>query len=616
MPNRFPNQAQEEEFLKWIDYIIFRCRSTGDTIMQLNGTGQPMRTSRILLATLKENPTDAEIVSHRLMVRAGLIRRVAAGIYNWLPTGMRILNKVKQIVREEMNRSGAQEVLLPGVQPAELWQESGRWNDYGPELLRLKDRHQRDFCLGPTHEEVITALLKNEVRSYRQLPGNFYQIQTKFRDEIRPRFGIMRGREFIMKDAYSFHESQESLRETYDLMHDTYCAIFNRLGLRYRPVTADSGNIGGEISHEFHVLADSGEDAIAFSTSGDYAANLDLAVAMPPSKPATDPGMDLELVDTPGLRTINDLVKQFNQPIEKTIKTLIVEASRESGHKLVAMLVRGDHELNPVKAEKLDIVATPLRMADADVIRAEIGAGPGSLGPVNLPIPCIVDHCVAVMSDFSAGANQDDKHYFGINWGRDAEPTKTADIRNVVDGDPSPDGRGELRIARGVEVGHIFQLGLKYSAALNASVLDAKGKMIPMHMGCYGIGVTRIVAAAIEQNHDDKGIIWPDSIAPWSLVIVPIGLDRSGGVKKLTEELYESLLRANVEVLMDDRDERPGVRFADMELIGIPHRIVIGERGIERNSVEYYHRPTGQTRDLSIKNLTGQLIDIFRNKDS
>ncbi|MYB35060.1 MAG: proline--tRNA ligase [Gammaproteobacteria bacterium] len=575
-----------------------------------------MRTSQILLATLKENPADAEVISHQLMVRAGLIRRVAAGIYNWLPTGIRVLNKVKKIVREEMNRSGAQEVLLPGVQPAELWQESGRWNDYGPELLRLKDRHQRDFCLGPTHEEVITALLKNEVRSYRQLPGNFYQIQTKFRDEIRPRFGIMRGREFIMKDAYSFHDSQESLQETYDVMHNAYCAIFDRIGLRYRPVAADSGSIGGEISHEFHVLADSGEDAIAFSTSSDYAANLDLAAAMPPTDPAPEPDMDLEVVDTPGLRTINDLVEQFNQPIEKTIKTLIVEASKESGHKLVAMLVRGDHELNPVKAEKLDIVATPLRMADADIIRAEIGAGPGSLGPVNLPIPCIVDHCVAAMSDFSAGANQDDKHYFGINWGRDAEPTEITDIRNVVDGDPSPDGRGKIKIARGVEVGHIFQLGLKYSTALNASVLDAEGKMIPMHMGCYGIGVTRIVAAAIEQNHDDKGIIWPDAIAPWSLVIVPIGLNKSESVKKLTEELYESLLKANIEVLLDDRDERPGVRFADMELIGIPHRIVIGMRGIENNVVEYYHRPTHQTRDMPIENLAEQIIEAVRNKPS
>ncbi|MCY4050118.1 MAG: proline--tRNA ligase [Gammaproteobacteria bacterium] len=575
-----------------------------------------MRTSKLLLATLKQNPADAEVISHQLMVRAGLIRRVAAGIYNWLPTGMRVLNKVKQIVREEMNRSGAQEVLLPGVQPSELWQESGRWNDYGPELLRFKDRHQREFCLGPTHEEVITALLKNEVRSYRQLPGNFYQIQTKFRDEIRPRFGIMRGREFIMKDAYSFHDSQESLQETYDVMHDTYCAIFDRIGLRYRPVAADSGSIGGEISHEFHVLAESGEDAIAFSTSSDYAANLDLAEAMPPATAVAKPCMDLELVDTPGLRTINDLVNQFNLPIEKTIKTLIVEASKKSNYKLVAMLVRGDHEMNPVKAEKLDIVASPLRMADADMIRAEIGAGPGSLGPVNLPIPCIVDHCVASMSDFAAGANQDDKHYFGINWGRDTDATIVADIRNVVDGDLSPDGLGRIKIVRGVEVGHIFQLGLKYSTALNASVLDAEGKTIPMHMGCYGIGVTRIVAAAIEQNHDNKGIIWPDSIAPWSVVIVPIGLKRSKNVKKLTEYLYKSLLDAKIEVLLDDRDERPGVLFADMELIGIPHRIVIGERGIENQAVEYYHRPTNQTKNLSIENLTGELISIIQKKQS
>ena len=572
-----------------------------------------MRTSQILLATLKENPADAEVVSHQLMVRAGLIRRVAAGIYNWLPTGMRVLNKVKQIVREEMDRSGAQEVLLPGVQPAQLWQESGRWNDYGPELLRLKDRHHRDFCLGPTHEEVITALLKNEVRSYRQLPGNFYQIQTKFRDEIRPRFGIMRGREFIMKDAYSFHDSQKSLQDTYDVMHDTYCAIFDRLGLRYRSVAADSGSIGGEISHEFHVLADSGEDAIAFSTASDYAANLDLAEAIPPVSEAPASSMDLQLVDTPGLRTIKDLVEQFNQPIEKTVKTLIVEASKESGHRLVALLVRGDHDLNPVKAEKLDRVASPLRMADADIIREEIGASPGSLGPVNLLLPCIVDHCVAAMSDFSAGANQDDKHYFGINWGRDAEPSAIADLRNVVDGDPSPDGQGEIKIARGVEVGHIFQLGLKYSTALNASVLNPEGKMIPMHMGCYGIGVTRIVAAAIEQNHDDKGIIWPDSIAPWSVAIVPIGLNKTAAVKQHTEQLYQALIEAGIEALVDDREERPGVRFADMELIGIPHRIVIGERGIEKNVAEYFHRPSGQTRELSIDNLTAQVIEIVKN---
>ena len=570
-----------------------------------------MRTSRILLATLKEIPADAEIVSHQLMLRAGIIRRVAAGIYNWLPTGMRVLNKVKQIVREEMDRSGAQEVLLPGVQPAALWHESGRWEAYGPELLRLKDRHERDFCLGPTHEEVITSLVKSEVRSYRQLPGNFYQIQTKFRDEIRPRFGIMRGREFIMKDAYSFHTSQSSLQETYDVMHDTYCAIFDRLGLRYRAVSADSGSIGGDVSHEFHVLADSGEDAIAFSTESGYAANVDLAEAVAPSCERSGPGMDMKLVDTPALRTINDLVVRFDMPVEKTVKTLMVEASEESGHRLVALLIRGDHELNPVKAEKLDLVASPLRMADPETIRKEIGAGPGSLGPVNLPVPCIIDHAVASMADFAAGANRDDKHYFGINWERDARPTAVADLRNVVEGDPSPDEKGEIRIARGVEVGHIFQLGLKYSTAMNATVLDAEGKAVPMYMGCYGIGVTRVIAAAIEQNHDDRGIIWPESIAPWSVAIVPIGLDKSDSVRQHAESLYRSLRDSGAEVLLDDRDERPGVRFADMELIGIPHRIVLSERGIVKNTAEYHHRSSGQTRELSLDNLFEQTLEII-----
>ena len=425
-----------------------------------------MRTSQLLLATLKENPADAEVVSHRLMLRAGLIRRVAAGIYNWLPMGIRVLNKVKRIVREEMDRSGAQEVLLPGVQPAELWQESGRWEEYGPELLRLKDRHHRDFCLGPTHEEVITQLVNNEIRSYRQLPQNFYQIQTKFRDEIRPRFGIMRGREFIMKDAYSFHTSRESLQETYDVMYQTYCAIFDRLGLEYRAVVADSGSIGGDTSHEFHVLADSGEDAIAFSTESDYAANIDLAEALATEEERAQPQQEMSLVDTPNVKTIAALVDKYNLPIEKTIKTLVVQASDSSEHDVVALLVRGDHELNPLKAEKLDMVASPLKMADEEQIRKAIGAGPGSLGPVNLPIPFVADRSVAVMSDFGAGANIDDKHYFGINWDRDVELKHVEDIRNLKEGDASPDGKGTVRIARGVEVGHIFQLGLKYSKAI------------------------------------------------------------------------------------------------------------------------------------------------------
>ena len=571
-----------------------------------------MRSSKILLATLKETPADAEVVSHQLMLRAGLIRRVAAGIYNWLPTGMRVLNKVQNIVREEMDRSGAQEVLLPGVHPAELWRESGRWEEYGPELLRIQDRHGRDFCLGPTHEEVITSLIKNEVRSYRQLPQNFYQIQTKFRDEIRPRFGIMRGREFIMKDAYSFHTSQESLQETYDVMHKTYCAIFDRLGLSYRPVAADSGSIGGETSHEFHVLADSGEDAIAFSTGSDYAANIDLAEAVAPEEQRNPPEQQMTLVETPGLRTIADLVNGFNLPIEKTIKTLVVKASEDCEHDVIALLIRGDHSLNPIKAEKLSRVASPLKMADEAEIRAAIGAGPGSLGPVNLPIPCIVDHSVAAMSDFGAGANIDDKHYFGINWERDVDLGEVTDIRNVVAGDPSPDGTGSIRIARGVEVGHIFQLGTKYSKALKATVLDEDGKAVDMAMGCYGIGVTRIIAAAIEQNHDEKGIMWPSSITPFDLVIVPIGLKKSERVKSEVEKLYRELVNAGVDVLLDDRDERPGVMFADMELLGIPHRIVIGERGLDKEIAEYFYRPNGNQEDLPINGLLETLIDKTR----
>ncbi len=572
-----------------------------------------MRTTQILLATLKETPADAEIISHQLMLRAGLIRRVAAGIYNWLPTGIRVLNKVQTLVREEMNRSGAQEVLLPGVHPAELWQESGRWEEYGPELLRIKDRHDREFCLGPTHEEVITALVKNEIRSYRQLPQNFYQIQTKFRDEIRPRFGIMRGREFIMKDAYSFHTSQQSLQETYDVMHKTYCAIFDRLGLEYRPVVADSGSIGGDRSHEFHVLADSGEDAIAFSTESNYAANIVLAEALAPAQKRAEPGEEMKLVETPGLRTIADLVNDFKLPIEKTIKTLVVKASEECETPVVALLVRGDHEMNPTKAEKLKLVSTPLTMADEADIRSAIGAGPGSLGPVNLPIPCIVDRSVAQMSDFGAGANIDDKHYFSINWGRDVELGEVADIRNIIEGDPSPDGEGEVQIARGIEVGHIFQLGTKYSKAMKATVLDESGKAVEMAMGCYGIGVTRVIAAAIEQNHDDKGIIWPASLTPFDVVIVPIGMKKSGRVRQKVQELYDSLLAFGVDVLLDDRDERPGVMFADMELLGIPHRIVIGERGLDKGVAEYFHRNTGEQKDLSFDNLLETLIEMVEN---
>ena len=569
-----------------------------------------MRTSKLLLATLKETPTDAEVISHKLMLRAGLIRGVAAGIYSWLPMGMRVLNKVEAIVREEMDRAGAQQVLLPGVQPAELWNVSGRWQEYGPELLRMKDRHGRDFCLGPTHEEVITSLVRNEIRSYRQLPMNFYQIQTKFRDEIRPRFGVMRGREFIMKDAYSFHTTQASLQETYDVMYGTYCAIFDRLGLRYRAVAAHSGSIGGDTSHEFHVLADSGEDAIAFSSDGQYAANIDLAEAVAPKAKRGPAEQEMVLVDTPDVRTIADLVERFNLPIEKNIKTLVVEASDQCETTVVALLVRGDHELNPIKAEKLCQVASPLKMADKEVIRDVIGAGPGSLGPVNLPIPFIIDRSVAAMSDFGAGANVDDKHYFGINWDRDVTPGEVADIRNVVEGDPSPDGNGTITIARGVEVGHIFQLGTKYSKTMNATVLNESGRSVEMTMGCYGIGVTRVIAAAIEQNHDDRGIIWPESIAPFQVAIVPVGIRKSDSVRNTVDALYHELQQAGFEVLLDDRDERPGVMFADIELLGIPHRVTVGQRGLERGIVEYHHRASGRDENVPVESLVHTLTGL------
>ena len=568
-----------------------------------------MRTTQHLLATLKEVPADAEIVSHRLMLRAGLIRRTAAGIYSWLPVGKRVLNKVEAIVREEMDRAGAQEVLMPGVHPAELWQASGRWEKYGPELLRIKDRHRRDYCLSPTHEEVITELARNEIRSYRQLPANFYQIQTKFRDEIRPRFGIMRAREFIMKDAYSFNIDFESLLESYREMYDAYVRIFDRLGLEYRAVVADNGSIGGEGSHEFHVLATSGEDAIVFSDDGPYAANLEKAETVEPD-PAPPPSEDLRQVDTPGIKTIRGLVEGFGLPIEKTIKTLVVEAAPDSGHRFVALLIRGDHELNVIKAQNLDLVAEPLRMADEEEIRGAIGAGPGSLGPVNLPIAFVTDREVAAMADFGAGANIDDKHLFGINWGRDVELGRVADLRNVVEGEPSPDGRGRLTIARGIEVGHIFQLGTMYSEALGATVLDEKGRSVPMFMGCYGIGVTRVVAAAIEQNHDDRGIIWPDSIAPWSVAIVPIGYAKSARVREAAENLHQRLEAAGLEVLLDDRDERPGVMFADMELVGIPHRLTVGDRGLERGVVEYKHRASGREQEIPLDDVEEALAEL------
>ena len=558
-----------------------------------------MRTSNLPLQTLKEVPADAEIASHRLMLRAGLIRKLAAGLYTWLPLGLRVLRKVEGIVRQEMDRSGALEVLMPAVQPAELWQESGRWEEYGPELLRLRDRHQRDFCFGPTHEEIITDLVRNELRSYRQLPVNLYQIQTKFRDEIRPRFGVMRAREFLMKDAYSFHLDQESLQQTYELMHRTYSRIFQRCGLDFRAVAADTGSIGGSGSHEFHVLADSGEDAIAFSTDSDYAANVELAEAVaPPAAPA--PGREMALVDTPDAKTIADLVEQFDQPIERTVKTLIVRAAEDADVELVALLLRGDHVLNAIKAEKLPLVAAPLQMADETQIRAAVGAGPGSLGPVGLALPMIVDRAAAAVADFSAGANVDGKHYFGINWGRDVELPEVADIRNVVEGDPSPDGMGGLTIARGIEVGHIFQLGQKYSAAMNATVLDENGRQVTMTMGCYGIGVSRVVGAAIEQHNDERGIVWPTAIAPFTLALIPMQMKKSARVREAAEQLYADLRAAGVDVLFDDRDARPGVMFADMELIGVPHRVVIGERGLDNGEVEYRGRRDSENQMLPL----------------
>jgi len=562
-----------------------------------------MRTSDFPLNTVKETPADAEIASHQLMLRAGMIRKLAAGLYTWLPLGLRVLRKVERIVREEMERAGALEVAMPAVQPAELWQESGRWEQYGPELLRLKDRHQREFCFGPTHEEIITELARNELRSYKQLPINYYQIQTKFRDEIRPRFGVMRAREFLMKDAYSFHTNQDSLADTYAVMYETYSRIFKRCGLNFRAVQADTGSIGGNASHEFHVLADSGEDAIAFSTASDYAANVELAEALAPADAAAAASEEPRLVDTPDASTIADLVAGFGQPIERTVKTLVVaganpETGAESG--LVALLVRGDHELNAVKAEKLPQVASPLRMATEDEIRAAIGAGPGSLGPKDLPIPCIVDRSVVVTADFSAGANQDGKHWFGLNWGRDLALPEVADLRSVIEGDPSPDGQGQLTIARGIEVGHIFQLGRKYSEAMKAVVLDESGKAVTMTMGCYGIGVSRVVAAAIEQHHDERGICWPANIAPFEVALLPMKLGKSFRVREAVDDLYQRLKAVGIEVLLDDRDARPGFMFADMELIGIPHRVVIGDKHLDDGKVEYKGRRDAEMQLIAL----------------
>jgi prolyl-tRNA synthetase len=567
-----------------------------------------MRTSQTLISTLKETPSDAEIVSHRLMLRAGMIKKLASGLYTWMPMGLKVLRKVEHIAREEMNAAGAIELSMPVVQPAELWQESGRWAQYGPELLRMHDRHNRDFCLGPTHEEVITDIARNELASYKQLPINFYQIQTKFRDEIRPRFGVMRAREFIMKDAYSFHIDQASLEETYWVMHRAYCNIFDRLGLHYRPVEADTGSIGGSHSHEFHVLADSGEDAIAFSNGSDFAANVELAEAVAPAAQRPAPTQRLAEIETPNTKTIEELATNHGIAATQSVKTLFVAGEDEGTW--VALVLRGDHRLNEIKAEKHPLVRSPLVMAEEKDVLALCGAGFGSLGPVGLSVPVIADRSAAVMADFVCGANKTGIHYTGVNWDRDAQLRDVADLREVVEGDLSPDGKGTIEIKRGIEVGHIFQLGQKYSEAMNAQVLDANGKSQTMSMGCYGIGISRIVAAAIEQNHDDKGIIWPDAMAPYQVAIVPLNMQKSQAVAEAAETLYQALIDAGVDVLLDDRNERPGIKFADMELIGIPHRLVIGDRSLEQGVIEYKHRCAETTEEIPV----GEAATMIQSK--
>ena len=565
-----------------------------------------MRLSSYPINTLRDVPADAEVVSHQLMLRAGLIRRLAAGLYTWLPLGLRVLRKVEAIIREEMNRAGAIELLMPTVQPAELWQESGRWEQFGPELLRMSDRHDRPYCYGPTHEEVITDLARRELKSYRQLPVNFYQIQTKFRDEIRPRFGVMRAREFTMKDAYSFHLDAASLEQGYQAMHDAYSRIFTRMKLSFRAVRADTGSIGGSASQEFHVLADSGEDAIAFSDGDEYAANLEMAEALPPPGTRPAPAAARAQVQTPNVRTIAELTAFLAVDASRCVKTLLVEGS-DGG--VVALVVRGDHELNAVKAQKLPGVLAPLRMASAEQVRAATGCEPGYIGPVGLQLKVYADHAAAHLADFVCGANERDAHLTGVNWGRDLPEPERVDIRNVVAGDPSPSGRGVLGIARGIEVGHIFQLGCKYSEAMNAAVLDEQGKSTVMFMGCYGIGVTRVVAAAIEQNHDEKGVIWPEPIAPFQVSLIPINLQKSERVRETAERLYAELQAAGLEVLYDDRDARPGVKFADDELLGIPHRIVVGDKGLDRGVLEYKPRSGDGAADVPVDSVLQFLLE-------
>ena len=571
-----------------------------------------MKTSNYLLATVRQVPADVEIVSHRLMLRAGMIRQLAAGIYNWLPTGLRVLNKVENIVREEMNRSGAQEVLMPSVQPAEIWRDSGRWDFFGPELLRFKDRHERDFCLGPTHEEVITTLINNEVRSYRQLPANFYQMQWKFRDEIRPRFGVMRCREFLMKDAYSFDPDKKGMEQSYQVMYDAYCRVFDRLGLDYVAVEADSGAIGGSVSHEFHVLADSGEDGIGINAKARYASNIELVPLPPSNATRKSPSQKIQAVDAPGVRTIQQLCEHLDVSADNTLKTLLVQGESQP----IAMIIRGDHELNLLKAEKIQGVLQPVQFltpADmADVIGVEVG----SIGPVNLTsasgdtkLRIVADFSTQPMSDFVCGANTSEKHYIGANWERDIPEVEFADLRKAVDGDPCPDDPEEtLTVKRGIEVGHVFQLGTKYSEAFDATCIDADGKNAIMWMGCYGIGVSRIVAAAIEQNHDEAGIIWPDPIAPFSVCIVPINYQQSENVARFADDIHDRLIAAGIEVLLDDRDDRAGVKFADMDLLGIPHRVVVSDRNVANGEIEYKHRADEQAVYLSIDNVESEIL--------
>ena len=563
-----------------------------------------MRLSQYPISTLKEVPGDAEVVSHQLMLRAGLIRRLAAGLYVWLPMGLRTLKKVEQIVREEMNRAGALEMCMPTLQPAELWIESGRWTKYGPELLRFKDRHEREFLYGPTHEEVITDIARRELRSYKQLPVNFYQIQSKFRDEIRPRFGVMRAREFLMKDAYSFDMDEAGLAESYRRMYEAYSRIFTRMGLRFRAVQADGGSIGGDTSQEFHVLADSGEDAIAFSDGDDYAANLETAATLAPAAPRAPASEPLSKVATPNARTIAEVSTLLGVTPAQCVKTLLVDGADGD---VVALVIRGDHELNAVKSQKLDGVANPLKMAGAERIRAAAGAEPGFIGPVGFKGRIYVDHAAAHLANFVCGANEKDMHYRGVNWGRDLPDQRSVDIRNVQAGDPSPTGRGTLQIARGIEVGHIFQLGQLYSAAMNASVLDEQGKAVTMFMGCYGIGVTRVVAAAIEQNHDANGILWPAAIAPFQVVLVPVNYQKSAKVQETADALYRDFNAAGIDVLLDDRDARPGVKFADSELLGIPHRIVIGERSLAAGNLEYRNRRETESTEIPAADPVGYI---------